>query len=373
MNPITYPEIPDIQTIVDNAQRIVIIQADNPDADSLGSALALEQILGDLGKEPLLYCGVDIPGYLRYLEGWDRVSRDMPHRFDASIIVDASTVTLLEKIQQSGYMPWLASKPCIILDHHAEVQNLIPFATVTINDAGRSSTGELIYAVSQQLNWPLNTEAQAHAMTAILGDTQGLSNQLTGAATYRIMAEMTDAGVNRPTLEEARREASKMPPEIFRYKADLIQRTELLAGGRLAVVTIPQSEITEFSPLYNPAPLVQGDMLQTAGVQVSVVLKQYDDGKATAAIRCNAGAPVGAELATHFGGGGHPYASGFKIAPGPASKPFNEVKSECISYATILLDTLADKQRQAEQGLHDDNDKANGPEHETLQHAQQTS
>jgi len=39
---VSYPEAPDIQRLIDGAQRIVIVQADNPDGDSLGSALALK-------------------------------------------------------------------------------------------------------------------------------------------------------------------------------------------------------------------------------------------------------------------------------------------------------------------------------------------
>lgn len=342
-----------VRQIVDTAQRIVILQADNPDADSLGSALALEQIIGDMGKEPFLYCGVDVPGYLHYLSGWDRVSKDIPSKFDLSIVVDASTTTLFEKLNQSDQKHWVASKPCIVLDHHETVSNVLPFATVTINEPKRSSTGELIYHVGNQLGWQLSVRAQELLMTAILGDTQGLTNQLTAAETYRVLADMIDAGVNRPALEELRREAGKMPSVIFKYKAALIDRTELLADGRLAIVTVPQSEINDYSPLYNPAPLVQGDMLQTAGVLVSIVLKQYDDGKATAAIRCNNGAPVAAQLAEHFGGGGHTYASGFKITDG---RPFNEVKSECIKFATELLDNL-------------NQDSPN----EALQHAYQTN
>ena len=53
-----------IRAAVEHAERIVVIQADNPDADSLGSALALEHILGDMGKKVALYCGVNIPDYL---------------------------------------------------------------------------------------------------------------------------------------------------------------------------------------------------------------------------------------------------------------------------------------------------------------------
>ena len=47
--------------IIDNATNIVVIQAENPDGDSVGSALALEEILGGLGKNASLYCPVAIP------------------------------------------------------------------------------------------------------------------------------------------------------------------------------------------------------------------------------------------------------------------------------------------------------------------------
>ena len=39
--------------------KICIIQAENPDGDSLGSAIALDYLLTD--KEISLYCPVDIP------------------------------------------------------------------------------------------------------------------------------------------------------------------------------------------------------------------------------------------------------------------------------------------------------------------------
>lgn len=330
-------KVEQIRSIVAAAQRIVIIQADNPDGDSLGSALALENILGDLGKEPLLYCGVDVPGYLRYLSGWDRVQKELPNQFDASIIVDASTTTLLEKLQQSGEQRRVASKPCVVLDHHEKVEQIIPYAEVILNEFTRSSTGEVIYTLAKKLDWPMSLAAQEGIMTAILGDTQGLSNQMARADTYQIMANMIADGVDRPKLEEQRRELSKMPAEIFKYKGALLTRTEFSYDGSIATVTIPQTEINSFSPLYNPAPLVQGDMLQTIGVKVAIVFKHYGDGKITGAIRCNAGFGVGAELADHMGGGGHAFASGFKITDG---RPFNEVKSECLRYADELLTKL---------------------------------
>lgn len=329
-----YKQAEQIKDLVDKAHEIVIIQADNPDADSLGTALALEHILGDLGKEPYLYCGVDMPGYLRYMPGWDRVRGELPGRFDASVIVDASTMTLLERLVDAGYQNRLAAKPCVVLDHHETVDHEVPFASVMVNDHKRASAGELLYLIAKQLRWPLSVEAQNYLMSSILGDTQGLTNQLASAETYRIMAAFVEAGVDRPKLEESRREYSKMPPEIYRYKADLIKRTEITADGHVALVTIPQAEINQYSPLYNPGPLIQGDMLQTTGVEIAIVLKHYADGKITGAIRCNSRSPIGGKLAKHFGGGGHPFASGFKITSGRA---LDEVKSECVNFATELL------------------------------------
>ncbi|HSW37147.1 MAG TPA: DHH family phosphoesterase [Candidatus Saccharimonadales bacterium] len=335
-----YPDALEIAEIIKNGKQIVILQADNPDGDSLASSLALEQILHELGKEPYLYCAVDMPTYLRYLSGWDRVQKDLPKQFDASIIVDASTMTLFERLAGSGQQGWLAGKPCVVLDHHETVDNVIPFAEVLLNDPKRSSTGELIYKLVKDLGWPLSVVTQEFLMTSILGDTQGLTNQLASAETYRIMAAMVEAGVDRPKLEELRREYGKMPPEIFRYKAELIKRTEFAADGRIATVSVPQTEINNFSPLYNPAPLIQNDMLQVSGVQVAIVFKAYDDGRVTGAIRCNPMAGIGAELASHFGGGGHAFASGFKVTHG---RSLSELKSDCVKVATGLLNKLENK------------------------------
>ncbi|QQS18268.1 DHH family phosphoesterase [Candidatus Saccharibacteria bacterium] len=325
-----------IHGAVQEAQKIVIVQADNPDADSLGSALALEHILGDLGKDIVLYCGVNVPEYLRYLHGWDRVVDSLPNQFDLSIIVDASTYTLLDKLEKSGQLSWLKSKPCIVLDHHATVEKKIDFTNLQIIDEHVASTGELIFHLSTSLGWNVSAEAAEHIMSSILGDTQGLMNDLTTAGTYRVMADLTDIGANRPRLEELRREYGKMPEKIYSYKGQLIARTEFHAGGKIALVHIPQPEINEFSPLYNPAPLIQFDMLQVRGVVLAIVIKSYDDGRVTAALRANNGYPVAAKLAEHMGGGGHDYAAGFKVVDG---RPYTEVKTECLRFATDLVQT----------------------------------
>jgi phosphoesterase RecJ-like protein len=328
----------EIQKTLEAARHIVVVQADNPDADSLGSALALEHILGDLGKRVTLYCGVNIPEYLRYLQGWDRVVTDLPQQFDASIIVDASTYTLLEKLQQSGQLTWLIHKPCVVLDHHATVEKPLDFTSTQCIDTAVASTGELIFNLSFQFGWTINKSAAAFIMASILGDTQGLTNDLTTAGTYRAMGDLTELGANRTSLEELRREYSKMPAKIYAYKGSLLSRTTFESNERIACVTITQPEINEYSPLYNPAPLVHFDMLQVIGVQLAIVFKTYDDGKVTAALRANHGYPVAGKLAEALGGGGHDYAAGFKITDG---RSYDVIRNETLAIATDLLNSIA--------------------------------
>ncbi|MBI3624148.1 DHH family phosphoesterase [Candidatus Saccharibacteria bacterium] len=317
------------------AQRVVVLQADNPDGDSLGSSLALEQILSDLGKEPYLYCGVDMPTYLRYLDGWDRVHNELPKQFDASIIVDTSSLSLFENLERSGQRPWLASRSCIVIDHHA-VESSIPFASIICNQP-TAATGEVLYELSQQLDWPTNLQALKMLAISILSDSLGLVSEATTARTIRIIAEIVDKGVSLAELDSVRRDTMRKSPELVRYKGELLQRVEYFDNNRIAMITIPWAEIERYSHAYNPSMLVIDDMRLTEGTDVAIAFKTYRGGRVTAKIRTNFGKTIAGELAKHFNGGGHAYASGFKITDG---RTIEQIKQECITMASQLLDRL---------------------------------
>ncbi len=330
------PEAHKLNELIAQATRIVILQADNPDADSLASALALEQILHEMSKEPSLYCGVEIPSYLHYLAGWDRVSKDLPPKFDMSIIVDTSADSLFGSLEKSHQKQWVASRPCIVIDHH-EVEASIAFATIVWNKPA-VATGEVIYELSRALKWPLNKVASEMLAASIMADSLGLSSEGVTARSVEILAELVKAGVSLAKLDNNRRELMRKSPELLNYKGTLLQRIEYADNNRIAMITIPWEEIEKYSPLYNPPMLIMDDMRMGEGTDVAIAFKLYKD-KVTAKIRANYGKAVAGKLAEHFGGGGHPYASGFKITDG---RTFDEIKSETIAVATELLDNLAD-------------------------------
>ncbi len=329
-----------IAEIINSAGSVVIIQADNPDGDSLASSLALEQILGEMGKRVHLYCGVAIPTYLRYMPGWDRVASELPRDFDASIIVDTSALVLLEQLQKTGDINWLKTKPCIVLDHHTASQPTIDFASVNyLKDA--VSSGEIIYELAQGLKWPRSPQTNDFIVMSIMSDSLGLTSESTSARSIRIVAELVEQGVSIPKLENMRRATQKKSRELLKYKGQLLKRVEYSPDGRIAMITIPWEEIEKYSPEYNPPMLVMDDMRMVNNVALALAFKTYPDGRITAKLRTNYGYGMAADLANRFDGGGHPYAAGFKITDG---RSLDEVKAECIRIANELLDTLKEHQ-----------------------------
>lgn len=327
-------EIHKIDELIKTSNKIVVVQADNPDGDSLASALALEQILHEMKKEPVLYCGIDMPGYLHYIPGWDRVEKTLPNQFDLSIIVDCSSISLFESVNKANLYAKFSAHPSIVIDHH-DVENTIAFATVVYNQTS-VSTGEIIYELANELKWQLNQAARERIATSILSDSLGLMTDNTSARSIHIIAELVDKGVKLPALEEARRDFMRKSPELLSYKGDLLKRVEFFNGNQIATITIPWEEIEKYSSLYNPSMLVIDDMRLVEDTDIAIAFKVYKDGKITAKIRANYGTPIAADLAKHFGGGGHSYASGFKIDAG-SNRKIDDVKSECIKIVSELI------------------------------------
>lgn len=297
--------------LVESAENIVVIQAENPDGDSVSSALALEAILSEIGKKVQLYCPVNIPKHLRHLPGWDRVDNELKGNFDLSIIVDTSSMTLLEKVFTPENTSLIKLKPMVVIDHH-DVETDIEIEAVHILDSEAVATGEVIYDICKKLDWPLPLDAMTMLASSIMYDSLGLTTTATKAKSIHIIADLVDNGVSLTKLEEARRTLMKKSPQLTEYKGKLLQRIELVADGACALLHIPWEEIEKYSDQYNPSMLVIDDMRLIEGVKIVVALKTYPDGRITGKIRANYGFDKANELASHFGGGGHAYAAGFK-------------------------------------------------------------
>ena len=321
-----------VADIINEARHIVVIQADNPDADSLASALALEQLLGEQGKQVTLYCGIDISAYLHYIAGWDRVVKDLPHQFDAAILVDCASITLLEQLEKTNQIGALRTRPFIMIDHH-DVENDVTINAVELIDTASVATSEVLYFLAQDLGWKVDAAAANLMATSILADSLGLTTDTTTARSIRVLAELVEAGADLSKIDAQRRQQSAKPIDIISYKGKLLQRIEYFCDNQLAIVTIPWEEIETYSPIYNPSILALEELRMAEGVKLAVALKLYPDGRITGKLRCNGGEQIAGPVAEHFGGGGHPGASGFKTK----DWKYDALKQELVSVTAKLL------------------------------------
>lgn len=309
------------QQLVANSQTILILQPEKPDTDSLGSSLALENILGALGKTPIMYCQDDIPEYIRVLDGWDRVVPDFPAQFDFTILVDAGGPQAVARtFEKHGRQ--LAAKPFVILDHHASRADLaIP--TIDIIDPKCASTTQLVVNLATEFNWAINLEAAQSIVQGIMADTRGLTTPITDLKVIQTVADMVKLGVSLPELHQRFRAMNVLAPELLAYKAKLIERIEYFLDGALAVVVITPEELTQFAKIHDPGDLVIYEMVNVRGVALAAVLRNYGD-KLKGSTRANR--PLADEVCRHFGGGGHPQAAGFRVD----GRPVEDIKKELI-------------------------------------------
>ncbi len=292
---------------LDNKKRLCIIQAENPDGDSLGSAIALDYILDQ--TENSLYCPVDIPKYLRYYPDWSRVTNEFDYRADSYIIVDTASSVLISKLlDDSAIKNSLYNKPVFVFDHH-ETPDDLDFPHETIIELLPSCT-DLIYKVASALDLKIPQSAAEALYSGLSSDTLGFVSASVDADALRVAADLVDLGANPAELEERRREFMKKSPRILDYKADLIKRIDYSLDGELATIHIPFDDIQKYSDEYNPNVLILEEMRLVEGVIVAIAVKTYPDGKITGKIRSSL--PISEQVAGYFGGGGHPYAAGFR-------------------------------------------------------------
>ncbi len=329
----------ELKELLAKSQTIVVVQGDNPDADSLGSSLGLESILGESGKDVYMYCGIDAPEHLKFLSGWDRISKDLPNRYDLAIVVDCGAWSLLGNYLKAGANKFPKEKLVIIdehdLDHDIE-------ARLDIHDRVAVASSEIVFRVCQTAGLKIPAEAANPLAAGILADTLGLTNRSLKdrPEVFEVMPDLVRAGYDPAALQEKRLERLKITPELLHYRGELMQRVEYFNGGKIASITIPHDELKEHSQEFNPT-VILDETRMVEGVLVAIGFKQYmRDGKlirVTGRIRCSNGCEIADKLAMAFGGGGHIYAAGFKVEADNIN--FDDLKNKVIAEATRLIDS----------------------------------
>ena len=147
-----YSEAKHIAEIINKHNIIGIVSHENPDADALGSMLALAEGLKTLGKTILLYNASPVPNYLKWLMGDNHIydiRTKNSTKPDIIVILDCGDSSRLGNIEEV-----VLAYPTINIDHHL---NNPHFASdYNWSDANMPATAHMVAAVLYAMNIPLN-------------------------------------------------------------------------------------------------------------------------------------------------------------------------------------------------------------------------
>ena len=290
---ISVKECADILREKDN---ILILTHANPDGDTLGSGFALCRALMKIGKICAVINADDIPKKYNYL--FDDIV-EIKFKPDYVVAVDVATVNLLGGLEEQY-------KIDMCIDHHStntEYANLLLLEDVP-------AACQIMYEVVLALGVEVDKKIADCLYTGLTTDTGCFRYDSTTAQTYRVAADLIDAGADNGRINRI----------MFETKSKTYARLERLAiesmrfyeHERVAVITVSQemfqltgSNAQETEGL---APLTR----QIEGVEIGITIQERPDGTCKASIRTFESVNA-AKLAACFGGGGHAQAAGCKF------------------------------------------------------------
>lgn len=290
---ISVKECADILREKDN---ILILTHANPDGDTLGSGFALCRALMKIGKICAVINADDIPKKYNYL--FDDIV-EIKFKPNYVVAVDVATVNLLGGLEEQY-------KIDMCIDHHStntEYANLLLLEDVP-------AACQIMYEVVLALGAEVDKKIADCLYTGLTTDTGCFRYDSTTAQTYRVAADLIDAGADNGRINRI----------MFETKSKTYARLERLAiesmrfyeHERVAVITVTQemfqltgSNAQETEGL---APLTR----QIEGVEIGITIQERPDGTCKASIRTFESVNA-AELAACFGGGGHAQAAGCRF------------------------------------------------------------
>lgn len=295
----------------------LIVSHTSPDADTIGSAVALVTGLRSIGKKAIAICDEVIPKKLQFLNNNDCFTTTEPTNIQNIVSVDVASAAMLGELVNQYSQNHIFD---LSIDHH--MVNTIPCKMRLLFDT-YSSCGEIIFELLKELDVKLSEPIAVALYGAISSDSGGFRFSSTRPDTLRHAAALIETGIDFAKINRLLFE-SKTPAQVEMERI-AYNSIELFYDGKLAVVTLTPEALKDISPDERDVDGINQIPRQILGVEVSAVIRSKGD-KVKVSLRSNDYFNV-AELASeNFGGGGHLHAAGCSF-----NKDINEVKKIIIS------------------------------------------
>lgn len=306
--------IQEIFPLLSEPRQIVITTHQKPDADAMGSSLALKHFLVQFGHTVTVISPTNWAGWVNWLPGVKEVLDYEKQKQKSEAILDNAdwlfcldfnifyrTKAMTEKLKQLTCTK-------ILIDHHQE-PDVISF-NYGISDTAKSSTCEMIYdfIVDSGHANKINNEIAECIYAGVIGDTGSFRYASTHAGVHSLVADLKSRGlVHGPVHENL---FDNFLENRLRFIGHvLLNRMEVFYEYNTALISIPKNDIHKFNiktgdteGLVNYPQSIQGIKL------VALVIDRDEERKWS--FRSKGGFDCNTFARKYFEGGGHFNASG---------------------------------------------------------------
>lgn len=280
----------------------------NPDADGIGSATALIELLLRKRKKARFVCDNPIPQKFAFLD-YHQLHETFHEEQDysATEVVLILDTNRLERIGRLAALCTSGNRIVLCIDHHPTPASTSLWLAI---DTSACSAGAMIYSLFKETHTPLNLQAATGIYASIIYDTGRFSYSSTNSNAHKIAEECIRMGVD-PVSIHARlfQNLTLGETKIF---ASALHQMETYLDNKIAIQVIRQQECRQLGE--NAIEHIDLEYIHDFNYLIKEVLcfvlfREISDSLVRVSLRSKNEIDI-SHLVRQLGGGGHPYAAG---------------------------------------------------------------
>jgi phosphoesterase RecJ-like protein len=290
------------QYLTKKARNIVISTHLQPDADGIGSEVALCLAFKQLGIKAICVHEEQLQERYKYLDPENMIMshkkylEKYPKReIDLFIVCDTNSLARVgAKIEQ------LAQKAnnILFIDHHPCAKELTAIHCI---DTSVAATGELVGHLIKSLGIKITKELALPLYTAIIIDTSSFRYPTVTGKTHRLIAELIDTGIKPQTAYNqiyGTKQISHM-----QLLGTVLSSSQVTEDGTIAWLTLSEKSLEKFNVDYEDTYAFINHLLVLDNVKIACMFRE-EEKFVRVSFRSTGEVDVGI-LAQALGGGGH--------------------------------------------------------------------
>ena len=303
---------------INKAEKIVILTHETPDGDAIGSSLAMNLALKQLGKNPDVIIK-EVSKVFDFLPGREDIkdSSDV-EKYDLAISLDCAD---FKRLVGNEYFE--NAKKTIVIDHHGSNKM---YGDIDFVNPVSPACCQILIGMFQYFGIKIDKQLGTCILTGIITDTGGFRYSGVTPETFEFTAELLEKGVN--VSEIYKRVLETKTKANFELMKKIVDRMEFFEDGKVTFSYITNNDLQEVNAGVGDHEGLVEIGRDIEGVEVSIFIRESDkeENAYKVSMRSNDYVNV-ADVCLMFGGGGHEKSAG-ALVQGDIDKVKQKVLAE---------------------------------------------